>query len=329
MNVQDSCYRQLFSHHILFQALAGTLLYNRLSHRWRLDQAQSVSPVYVGPDLQNRQADLIWSIPARHPEHKPIVVLVEHQSRPDPDMPLRLLTYTVLHYQALQRSCPQCTTALPWLLPIILYSGERPWPLPICIQNLINKAPAPWLERHTPRQEVLLFDLKKQVLANLLPAESPLMLICQMEHNHGLIHLADLLQTVHRILPDANLQRDLASWINRVLLPRHLPDLVLPRLDRLLEIRTMLIDHSRSWALQWLAQGRQQGIQKGIQVGRLQSSRLLLSRQMRHKFGRLSRIHWEQLAQADLAQLQAWSIRLLQAESLEDVLAPPCPFSMK
>lgn len=322
MNVQDSCYRRLFSYRVLLQALARAVLAGPLLQRWRLDQAQPASPVYVGPDLQNRQADLVWNIPARQGGQNPIALLIEHQSQPDHAMPLRMLTYTALHYQALQRAYPRRKEKLPWLLPVILYSGRRPWPQPVRIQNLIDAAPSPWLECHRPRQDILLFDQKKQVLTGLLPPEDPLMLICQMEHNQGLVHLADLLHTAHCTLPDPCLQRDLAIWVNRVLLPRHLPHLTLPRFDQLLEIQAMLIDHSYSWTHQWLAQGRQQGIQKGIQVGRLQSHRSLLSRQMRHKFGRLSQAHWELLTQADLAQLQAWSIRLLQAQTLEEVFSP-------
>lgn len=320
MNVQDSCYRQLFSHRILFQALARAVLPSSCAQGWQLDQAQSASPVYVGPQLQNRQADLVWSIPARSPKNGPIILLVEHQSRPDSFMSLRMLTYTALHYQTLPR--PDRHKRLPWLLPIILYSGIRPWPAPIRLQCLIDAAPDPSLERYRPKQEILLFDLKNQIVAGLLPPESPLMLISRMEHNQGLSDLANLLHTDFKSLSNPNLQRDLATWVNRVLLPRHLPHLSLPRSDHLPEIHTMLINNAYSWTHQWLAQGRQQGIQKGIQVGRLHSHRSMLSRQMRYKFGRLSRVQWDMLAKADLPQLQNWGIRLLNANSLDEILGP-------
>lgn len=52
--------------------------------------------------------------------------MLEHQSRADAYMALRMATYTGLLYQSLLRQ-KLIVGRLPPILPVVLYSGRRPW----------------------------------------------------------------------------------------------------------------------------------------------------------------------------------------------------------
>ena len=62
--------------------------------------------------------------------------------------------------------------------------------------------------------------------------------------------------------------------------------------------------------------------EEGRQEGRQEEGSVLLGRLLAHRFGPLPPWAQQQLAAADLATLEAWSLRWLEATSLEDVLRP-------
>jgi hypothetical protein len=72
---------------------------------------------------------------------------------------------------------------------------------------------------------------------------------------------------------------------------------------------------------QGLEQGVQQGIQQGVQQGVVQGEQLLLSRQLRKRFGELPEWAEQMLKEASGGMLEIWSERILTAASLEDVFA--------
>ena len=60
-----------------------------------------------------------------------LLILLEFQSRSDPFMALRILTYTCLTYEELiRRGEIQPGNELPPLLPVTIYNGRSRWGLP-------------------------------------------------------------------------------------------------------------------------------------------------------------------------------------------------------
>jgi hypothetical protein len=70
---------------------------------------------------------------------------------------------------------------------------------------------------------------------------------------------------------------------------------------------------------QGVQQGIQQGVQQGMQQGVVQGEQLLLSRQLRKRFGELPEWAEQMLKEASGRMLEIWSERILTAASLEDV----------
>lgn len=77
----------------------------------------------------------------------------------------------------------------------------------------------------------------------------------------------------------------------------------LPDTENLLEIQDMLADNTRSWTYQW----------------KQEAEASLLVRQLSRKFGPLPSVIEERLRQATPTQLEAWSLNLLDAKSLDEV----------
>ncbi len=310
MSLLDAAYRRLFSHRILLRELLCAVCSVPLLERLDLDLAMPLSPVYVGPSLQKRQADLAWKVPPRGPDDPALLVGIEHQSRPERLMALRTGTYRHLQLEAYAQQHPS-GLGLPVPLMLVLYSGKQAWTAPVRCQDLFSVQTPPWPIDHIPQQAYWLIDLKKQSLNQSLPSSTVFGLICRIQHNHGMAHLCELMQTVLDTCSDAALLRDLATWVNQAILPRCLPNLALPQHLHLQDIRAMLEDNSDSWLHQWEAQG----IQKGLLEGR-QST--LLS-QIQHKFGFMQDAYRQCVAQGNSQQLAAWSLRVLDAATIDEV----------
>jgi hypothetical protein len=70
-----------------------------------------------------------------------------------------------------------------------------------------------------------------------------------------------------------------------------------------------------------LKKGRDEGLKKGLDEGFLRGRRDMLLELLRDRFGELPSTAQARIDMADLAQLSAWTKRVLSAASLDDVLA--------
>ncbi len=328
MTLLDASYRRLFNHRNLLLDLLCTVFSPDVCERLDLDGALPLSPAYVGPAMQVRQGDLAWSVPPRDNDDPILLIGIEHQSQPDYLMALRVGTYKHLQLESFaQQHRPR--TPLPIPVMLVLYSGKQAWTASTRSQDLFPALAPPWPIDHIPQQAYWLIDLKKQSLSHSLQASSLFGLICRIQHNQGLAHLSELMQTVLDACPDPNLLRDLAAWINQAILPRCLPNLELPQHLHLKDIRAMLEDNSDSWLHQWEAQGIQKGLAQGLSQGLqrgLQTQQSTLIRQLRRKFGRLPNRYKQQIAKATSRQLTTWSLLLLDAPTVDEVFLPsPAP----
>ena len=70
----------------------------------------------------------------------------------------------------------------------------------------------------------------------------------------------------------------------------------------------------------YFLQGKEEGRVEGEQEGARKEAMSLLTRLLERRFGPLPEAATQKLSAADLATLEAWSLRLLDAGSLEEVL---------
>ncbi|GAB0056272.1 hypothetical protein SIID45300_00577 [Candidatus Magnetaquicoccaceae bacterium FCR-1] len=63
------------------------------------------------------------------------------------------------------------------------------------------------------------------------------------------------------------------------------------------------------------------GIQRGEQRSRQKGEVTMLTRQLQRRFGSIPSWASERIAQADLPLLEAWSLRIFDAQALEEIFS--------
>ena len=320
MNLHDQHYRKLFSSPAMVRALFHGFLPQRLRHSVDLDSLAPLPSSFISSSRnRDRRADCIWQVKRRDGSPLYLLILLEHQSRADRFMSIRMLGYSALLYEdIIMRRSESKRARLPSILPIVLYTGARPWNAPLQASELLDKAPA-GLRIYQPQMRYLVLDEGKLVSQGGLPRDNLATLLFQLEHNQGLEHIQEIVQTLISLTQGhAHQELSLAfgHWIRHVLLPRSLPDnTALPNVTNLQEVTTMLTTHSRDWSYRWKQEGRQEGRLEGSR----ESASIILSNLLRRKFGTLPPRISRQIDAADTAQLQAWSLNVLDAETLNGV----------
>ena len=121
-----------------------------------------------------------------------LLVLLEFQSRDDPRMALRILTYTSLVYEELVRNDALGPGGrLPAVLPMVLYNGAARWRSPMEVGELIgpvDPVPAPY----QPSQRYVVVD-ERHVRDEDLPARNLMTAVVRLERSRS---PADLLAVV-------------------------------------------------------------------------------------------------------------------------------------
>lgn len=307
MNRHDRSYRRLLGQPRLVRELFEGLLRPAWSDLLDWSRLRALPTDFISDTLRQRQGDRVWSIPRRDGNNLYILLMLEHQSTDDAMMALRLNTYcSLLLEQILQRD-PHLRGPgrLPMVLPVVLYSGTIRWKSPTQLTELFNAAPK-GLQRYLPSFRYLLIDEAAWVERGDMPTTNLATLLFRLEHNRGIEDVQALMQTVYNCTlgeEHQELRRAFAVWLRYVLLERALPEAELPDTENLLEIQDMLADNTRSWTYQW----------------RREAEASLLIRQLSRKFGALPSVIEERLRQATPAQLEAWSLNLLDAKSLDEV----------
>jgi len=141
------------------------------------EHAQRVNRSFIPADLQKRECDLIFRVPARHAVEGAteawVYVLLEHQSRPDREMPLRLLSYMIQLWDAQRREWEDRRVSvverrLCPVIPMVLYTGSDSWTASMRLVDLMSGGPD--FARFVPSWETLFLDVRHVSLESLSSA---------------------------------------------------------------------------------------------------------------------------------------------------------------
>jgi hypothetical protein len=204
---------------------------------------EKVSASAVGDDLRERHNDLIWRLRWRAPAGETrwlyVYLMLEFQSRVDPWMAVRVLTYVGLLYQDLIRQkLVEHPSRLPAVVPILLYNGEARWTAAADLAELLE--PLPGLERYRPGIRYLLLDELHYDEAALAGTKGLVQALFRLERSRTPEAMAEVLTALVAWLQtpgNEGLQRAFAEFVRRVLLPARLPGVEIPALDNLSEVR--------------------------------------------------------------------------------------------
>jgi predicted transposase/invertase (TIGR01784 family) len=282
--MHDASYKLLFSHPQLVEDLLRGFVREPWVAELDFTTLETVPASTVSDDLRSRHNDLIWRV-RWGPCWLYVYVMLEFQSRVDPYMAVRVMTYVGLLYQDLLRRRELSEhERLPPVLPIVLYNGEARWQAATQLQDLIE--PLPSLERYRPEICYLLLDEGVYSEDQLHPMRNLAAALFRLEHSRDPARVVEVLTALSEWLQaptQASLRRAFTEWLRQVLLPARLPGIQLPLLQELHEVRSMLAERVKEWTEQWKQEGLQEGLQQGEARG-LARERALLRRQALRQF---------------------------------------------
>lgn len=260
----DHGYKLLFSH----APLVGDLLRGFVGEDWvqhvDFDTLERVGGGFVSDDLRERESDVIWRVRLGKEGWIYVYLLLEFQSTVDSSMALRVLTYVSLLYQDLLRQGAFTPSGrLPPVMPIVLYNGKRPWNAAIDAVELIEEVPG-GLERHRPSLRYWLIDEARLADSDLAAERNLATVLFRMERSRMPGEIEPVLTALLKLTEAPKyqeLRRAFAIWLTQVLLPAALPDVRVPALENLWEVKSMLAETVIDWTREWKEEGRQEGLQ--------------------------------------------------------------------
>lgn len=314
----DGGYKLLFSQPRMVADLIRGFVREPWVEKLDFSSLERVSPAYVSDELKHRAGDVGWRLRVAREDWLYVYLVLEFQSRVDRFMPVRMLTYVGLLYQdLLRRGELGASGKLPPVLPLVLYNGSRRWRGPRMLSSLIER-PVSSLSRYQPEIRLALVDVLGLTEQELPGTQNLAGALARLERVREPGQVEGIVNELVRRLPareNGPLQRALAAWLTRVLLPAKFGASAAPDVSDLEEVRAMLRETVVGWTKQW----KEQGLREGRREGLLTGERRLLARQLRARFGTLPEPVVERLDQADSRHLLTWGRRLLFAATLDEV----------
>ncbi len=336
-NHHDSLFRLAFSRpeqaRVHFEAALPDVVAQAAD--WETLEARSET--FVDPQLKNLQSDILYRVRLVGGGELYLYVLLEHQNKRDYLMPFRLLQYMVRIWERwLQES--KGKRPLPFIFPMVLYNGQRRWPVPLQFQEMFHpdlRAPlSAYLPAfvydlqdlsETPDEELTGEALRQMVLLLLKWGKSEdfwqrfpdwlttMREIYDQPHN-GLRAIEALLRYIVKVVPDPP--------------PQEIYSLLSTELSSTAEELLM------TWAEQLEQKGLQRGLQRGLEEGlerglergraeeqarQLQRSRLRFLKLLALKFQEVPPSAQVRVEEAAEEELDRWTEVILMADTIEAI----------
>jgi predicted transposase/invertase (TIGR01784 family) len=330
-NPHDHVFRQTFGQP---EVAAGYFRYNlpeELLRHIDLDTLERLPDSFVDPELHPSASDLLYAVdytPVRDsdPEKLLLYLLLEHKSYTDPMTVFQILRYMVRIWE---KHCAEHPKAmkLPPVYPMIIYHGVRPWLHPVNFHSLFT-VQEPALLARLPEFSPVLQDVSRLADQDVRGGTSARTVLLTLKH----VFRDDLPRRLPEILAQAREMLDNENGRDIIFtllyyLTEGTGKLDEETLGAVLEdsvhggniMQSFLKKYYDQGLEQGVQQGIQQGVQQGMQQGVVQGEQLLLSRQLRKRFGELPEWAEQMLKEASGRMLEIWSERILTAASLEDV----------
>jgi predicted transposase YdaD len=317
----DALLKAAFSKPRHARGLLRALVPEPLARRIARATLRLESGIAVGDeDLDEQRMDLVYSARAG-PRRVLIYVLAEHQSKVDPWMAFRLLSYLVAIWKG-YRARHRRAKKLPAILPVVVHHSPTGWTPPVAFEDVLD-ADAELLAAlgpHVPRFRFLLDDLSAQTDADLRARTQMTaggrVAILSLKHGRDQVAVR-----IRVLAPDGRVPaaRDVLASVLRYILETSRAEPATLR-----ELLARQVGREAAEEIMTTAEMlRREGEARGEARGKVQGKREMLLLLLRQRFGRVPATTVARIEKAAADDLDAWSARVLAASSLDDVLAGP------
>jgi hypothetical protein len=323
-----------------------------------ITRAERINRSFIPADLQKEESDIIFRVPfqsgtEQHSMEVLIYLLLEHQSKHDPLMGLRLYLYMGHLWDSQRREwldvgMPASELRLTPVLPIVFYTGRDAWTTPLGLNSLM--AIPQELQDIVPHWRTLFLNLQgtpPEALTRFSTAVGYTLRVLQVEREPLTVMervLNEALIGLEGLSSQQSAQWLRAAWYLVLLVYHRRPRPEYNELVQLIRERTALskfhhrqqevenmvqsmaqsmAEEARARAEEAQARGEALGEARGEARGRLTEARALLVRIGTARFGapdltittRIEAIH-------SLEDLERMADRLLQVENWQELLSP-------
>jgi predicted transposase YdaD len=270
-NPHDQLFKAIFSDAVEVAALVRDIFPPEVVGLLDLDAIEAQPSDFIDEALRAHLSDLGFRIPWRQGGHVHLGLLLEHQSSPDPEMPLRVLRYTLRAWEAAQAE-PRPPGRLPLVITLVVFHGPRPWSTPRALSELYDAPPEAieHLRPYLPELKLLLEDLTVTDDAEVPCDDGGKLALLLLRH----AHMNDVWNTVdeHRALLQALMRRrgplptlQILRYVMNV--SERAPSEALRR--RLFEdLPGDVKEEVMTYADMLREEGEQIGLQRGLQLGK-------------------------------------------------------------
>lgn len=327
------------------RALVLNLLPN-LQGKLDFDRLELLDRETIQFNWRGRERDLLVRLPfldASRSGEVLICILLEHQSREDLLMSLRMVLYFAFYWdqqwrQWLSRKKKgrgrRSPLKLEFIIPIVFHTGERPWSSPRSFTDLFD-APEE-LQPLAPSWPILYWDLARHSVEELLEAEDawfPVWAVFRAAREPAGKFQAIVRKAVERIRPpsspDHSRWYDLMNLLIRLGLRKRpakerqsLTQLILRNLPESrdqMEVTAMAVTIEREVWEQGRLAGLQEGRQEGRQEGEIAAFHRIIEKHLVRRFGKIpARVRKMIRDTTDLERLETALDHALRAESIDE-----------
>ena len=285
----DAAWKRLFGLPVLIEHLLKGFA-SPVAERLDFSTLRQLPADSVDADARQRHGDAAWCVDFEGGSGRSLAVLIEFQSTVDPSMAARMHDYAGAARERLRRQRESDADGEVRLLPVVLYSGDRPWYAPGGAGEVgVTAEGVAWLPlsgayllldanrragEDLPRDNLVagVFELNAaETLDEMCARVRPLLDRLRGEPRRALFDWLRL--ATPRMFPQADAAAAIAS------LEREFPEIATEE-----ETMMALAKRALEWEAEWHRQGFEEGLKQGEKRG-LAAERELLCRQATRKFG--------------------------------------------
>ncbi len=236
---------------------------------------------YVTEGYAVREDDVVWRIRTKNNKWCYLYLIVEAQSKPDRWMPVRIMVYIGLLWQALIKA--KTVTGkdkLPPVIPLVLYNGKADWQYAHDVASLLPQLPEAL--RYLQPQATYLFVPENRLLEqDMVDINTLAGTLFHFDHGQDLESIKDSIARTRALVKgNPALDKTFCDYIRYSVFGRlNLTDSV-PEFQDLEEAETMLAENMTNYRKALIQEGKKEGmLEQAVETARkmLQAGKLSLA----------------------------------------------------
>ncbi len=315
---KDPKYKDFFSYRKFVEDALREIFHNHPHLISQLDFAtlKRAPAELISKDFKVRYTDSVWLCTLKDSTDL-ICFPFEFQSRPDPNMPLRILVYSALLLESVTKERKFRTKDhLPPVLATVCYHGERRWNVPRNVHRMFDQLDDAELQAHLPSIGYQLVEERQRVVEQLPAQRSLYLALLGIIYSRTVTQALTAVQAARRWLSDAPEDRELKQAFTDLFIihvSTNFPQFA--KIMEEIEMEEIEMDYMSKQFIKsinsWEANTKQEGLEEGI--------RRTLQNLLAQKFGTVPAAKLKRIDSAQFEQLDQWINRIIGANSLEEV----------